>query len=500
MSSKSDKRAPNPSSISGRLTLLYTLSASALLIVVTAFLYEALVSNLREEDKQFLADKVHTLQLLLQEHGDNRAPLEQEVQWETVTGNLMPYYTYFSRILAPQGAVVIETPGMAEVISADVFPAPAAVTKRDDLAENSLGWRTAGGHPYLLLAALAATDAGESRVIQMALDVSREDALLTDYQRKLAMVLPLGVLVSATLGALVARRGMRPLQDITRAAQRITASQLHERIEPARWPWELRTLADAFDQMLGRLEDSFIRLSQFSADLAHELRTPINNLMGEAEVTLARARSEGEYREVLESSLEECGRLSRTIDSLLFLARADNAQVPLQLSRLDVRRELEAIREFHEAVAEEQGVAVQCEGEASLEADPLLFRRAVTNLLANAIRHTSADGQVRLTVAASAGTDSTDIRVSDSGCGIEPEHLPKLFDRFYRVDPARSAHSPNTGLGLAIVKSIMAMHGGSVSIQSQPGKGTTVILHFPLHPGVSLRNGKNRTQRFTEHP
>jgi two-component system heavy metal sensor histidine kinase CusS len=484
---KNAKIAQTPGSITGRLTLLYTLSASALLVVVTAFLYETLVINLREEDKQFLADEVHTLQMLIKEHGDNRASLEQEVQWEAVTGNVMPYYAYFSRILDSQGSVVmIETPGMAEIIPASVFPSPAAETERNHLAESSLLWRKADGHPYLLVVAQAADDAGESRVIQVALDVSREDALLSGYQRKLAIVLPLGVLLSATLGALVARRGMRPLQDITFTAQRISASRLHERIEPARWPRELRTLAEAFDQMLGRLEDSFTRLTQFSADLAHELRTPINNLMGEAEVALSRKRPEAEYRDVLESSLEECGRLSRMIDSLLFLARADNAQVPLQLSRLDVRSELEAIREFHDAVAEEQSVTVICEGEASLEADPLLFRRALTNLLANAIRHTPAGGRVKLVVEFSAGADSVDIRVSDSGCGIAAEHLPKVFDRFYRVDQARSADSHSTGLGLSIVKSIMAMHGGTVSIQSQPGKGATVILHFPLHPRPRL--------------
>jgi len=477
---KNAKTGRDPGSIAGRLTLLYTLSASALLIVVTAFLYEAVVINLREEDKQFLADKVHTLQILLKEHGDNRTSLEQEVQWEAVTAKLTPYYAYFSRILEPQGMVVIETPGMAEVVPAAVFPVPAAETKQGDLVENSLQWHTADGHPYLLLAGQATNESGESRVIQVALDVSREDALLTDYQRKLAMILPLGILLSALLGALVARRGMRPLQDITSAAQRITASQLHERIEPTRWPRELRTLAEAFDQMLGRLEDSFTRLTQFSADLAHELRTPINNLMGEAEVTLARARSEAEYRDVLESSLEECGRLSRMIDSLLFLARADNAEVSLQPARLDVRQELEAIRDFYEAVTEEQGVTIQCVGEASLEADPILFRRAVTNLLANAIRHTPSDGQIKLVVESFPSADGVIIRVSDSGCGIAREHLPKVFDRFYRVDQARSADSHSTGLGLAIVRSIMAMHGGTVSIESQPGKGTTATLHFPL--------------------
>ena len=235
MSLKNAKTDRDPGSIAGRLTLLYTLSASALLLVVTAFLYEAVVINLREEDKQFLADKVHTLQILLKEHGDNRTSLEQEVQWEAVTAKLTPYYAYFSRILEPQGMVVIETPGMAEVVPAAIFTVSTTEAKRSDLAENSFQWHTADGHPYLLLAAQAINEAGESRVIQVALDVSREDALLTDYQRKLAMILPLGILLSAMLGALVARRGMRPLQDITRAAQRITDVDILNRTHPLKY-------------------------------------------------------------------------------------------------------------------------------------------------------------------------------------------------------------------------------------------------------------------------
>ena len=477
---KNDKFAKSPGSITGRLILLYTLSASALLVLVTVFLYEAVVSNLSEEDKQFLADKVQTLQMLLQKHGDNRISLEQEVQWEAVTGKITPYYAYFSRILDARGNVVIETPGMAAVIPANAFPPLKAETNRGDLAGNSFPWHTPDGHAYLLLGTLGTNEIGEPRVVQVALDVSREDALLTDYQHKLVIVLPLGILLSALLGVLIARRGMRPLQDITRVARRISATRLNQRIEPERWPLELRSLAEAFDQMLGRLDDSFTRLSQFSADLAHELRTPINNLMGEAEVTLSRARSETEYREVLESSLEEYGRLSRMIDSLLFLARADKEQVSLQRSQLDVRKELEVIRDYHEAVAEEQGVTVQCEGEAQLMADPLLFRRALTNLLANAIRHTPVGGHILLKASPpTTDGESVNIRVSDTGCGIAPQHLPKVFDRFYRVDQARSADAHSTGLGLAIVKSIMAMHGGTVSIDSAPNLGTTVTLHFP---------------------
>jgi two-component system heavy metal sensor histidine kinase CusS len=384
---------------------------------------------------------------------------------------------------------------MSRILPSAVFPLPRAQEENAALRERFEFRKAADHRPYLLISAQTANLNHEPRVIQMALDISREDALLADYRHKLGLALLFGLLSSAAIGARVAHRGLRPLEEITRTVQRITARQLHERIESRRWPSELMSLAEAFDQMLARLEDSFTRLSQFSADLAHELRTPLNNLMGEAEVALSHPRSEAEYREVLESSLEECGRLSRMVDSLLFLARADNDQVPLEFSRLEVRKELEAIREFYEAAAEEQDVAVQCEGDAMLEADPILFRRAVTNLLANALRHTPAGGRIRLAVAHSDGTGGVEVGISDTGRGIGPEHLPKVFDRFYRADPARSSDSHSTGLGLAIVQSILAMHGGTVSIHSQPGQGTTVILHFPAHPS---RDPSHKRQRAIE--
>jgi two-component system heavy metal sensor histidine kinase CusS len=319
---------------------------------------------------------------------------------------------------------------------------------------------------------------GKRRLLQVALDVSPEAALLADYRRKLAVVLLGGILFSAGAGVAIARQGMRPLVEITRAAQRITATQLHERIDPAQWPRELTALATAFDEMLSRLEYSFTQLSQFSADLAHELRTPINNLRGEAEVALSRTRTPDDYRQVLESSLEEYARLSRMIDSLLFLARAESAEVPIEPSRLDARQELETVREFHEAVAEEQGVEVACQGQAFLNADAMLFRRAVSNLLSNALRYTPRGGKITLSVQPSED-QSVEVRVSDTGSGIDPEHLPRIFDRFYRADRTRSPYPQGTGLGLAIVKSIMDLHRGTVTIQSEPARGTTVILRFP---------------------
>lgn len=235
-------------------------------------------------------------------------------------------------------------------------------------------------------------------------------------------------------------------------------------------------MASAFDGMLLRLADAFARLTQFSADLAHELRTPINNLMGETEVALSRPRSAAEYRQILESNLEEYSRLSRTVESLLFVARAENTQIPLSKARLDGRTELEAVCSYHEALAEEKGIRLVCLGQGHLYADALLCKRALSNLLSNALRHTPAGGEIRLSLH-EAVDGAAEIAVQDSGCGIAAEHIPKLFDRFYRVDPARSEEG--TGLGLAIVKSIMDLHGGSVAVGSQPGGGTTVRLRFP---------------------
>jgi len=200
--------------------------------------------------------------------------------------------------------------------------------------------------------------------------------------------------------------------------------------------------------------------------------------MGEAEVALSRPRTPEEYREVLASSLEEFSKLSRMIDGLLFLARAEGTERTITRGRFDARKEIDAVAEFHEVIAEEQGVRIVCEGNAMVQADPILFRRAVSNLLSNALQYTPRGGTV--TVSAKSTEDlGTEIRVEDTGSGIAPEHLPKIFDRFYRVDSARSKFPQGFGLGLSIVKSIMDLHGGAVDIRSQTSKGTLVTLKFP---------------------
>jgi len=281
-----------------------------------------------------------------------------------------------------------------------------------------------------------------------------------------------GVVFSGGLAKLVTRRGLRPLREMEQAVAQVRALRLNERLGRRPWPRELARLAIGFDEMMDRLEESFTRLSQFSADLAHELRTPIANLRGEAEVALSKGRSPEEYRQVLESSMEEYGRLTAMTEKLLFLARADAEEAELKPEELDGRAAIDALWEFYEPYADERGVVFRCNGKGPLRADAVLLRRAVANLIENALRFTPPGREVTVEVA-----EGGVVRVADTGSGIAPEHLPRLFDRFYQVDPAR--REAGTGLGLALVKSIMKLHGGTVAITSEVGRGTEAILTFP---------------------
>ncbi len=467
-------RPPETGSVSLtlRLTLLYAFSASLILLVCTVLLYLAFIRNLRRRDIEFLSDEVSELRTFMLQRPEGPRPPGQEAAWKT-SGTAMG--RHYIRILDPDGALRVESEGMAALLSRDIFPP----VQGGDSAETTREWTSRDGKPYILLTTRAPDGRHARRpdLVQAALEISHEQALLRDYRRKMGLTLLFGILTSAGAGAWVARHGLRPLAQITQTAQRITQDTLHERIRGARWPKELEKLARVFDGMLERLERSFDRLSQFSADLAHELRTPINNLMGEAEVALSRVRTPEEYRQVIESSLEECGRLGRMIESLLFIARAEGDGAAIAPRPLDGRAEIEAVRDFYDAVSEESGIRMSCRGAAPVLADPMLFRRAMSNLVSNALRHTPRGGHIEMSVQSRG--QGTRVTVSDTGTGIPPEHLPRVFDRFYRSRSDRARYPDGAGLGLAIVKSIMGLHGGTVGVESRPGSGTVVTLDFP---------------------
>jgi two-component system heavy metal sensor histidine kinase CusS len=304
--------------------------------------------------------------------------------------------------------------------------------------------------------------------VVVALDIDFHRQFMTDFRNSLWLSVAVGIALSALLGWLSARRGLAPARKALELMHRISADRLGERLPPESMPQELAPLAAAFNEMLARLEDSFRRLSDFSSDLAHELRTPVSNLMTQTQVALARARTADEYREILYSNLEEYERLSQMTSDMLFLAKADNGLIATRTETVDLASEVERLFAFYEALAEERGVRLVLAGEGRACADREMLRRAISNLLSNAIRHTPRDGEIRVTVGAGRA-GQTELSVENPGLPIAPEHLPRLFDRFYRVDASRRKEGEGAGLGLAIAKSIVEAHGGSISASSTEG-------------------------------
>lgn len=217
-----------------------------------------------------------------------------------------------------------------------------------------------------------------------------------------------------------------------------------------------------------RMEEAFNRLSDFSVDLAHELRTPISNLMMQTQVALSHPRTEGEYQETLASNAEEFERLSIMIADMLFIARAEQGLIVPRRQPVNLALEVRNLIDFFDALAEEKGVRLLWKGEGIVSGDALMLRRAIGNLLSNAIRHTPVGGEVRLILAPDERGEGISLTVENTGQPIPPEHLPKLFDRFYRADPSRHQEGEGTGLGLSIARSILRAHGGDLTVHSLP--------------------------------
>lgn len=340
-------------------------------------------------------------------------------------------------------------------------------------------WRTPEGVPARGVASQMQLRDGAMVTAVVARDMTDRWHLLDRYRARLYAVGLAGTLLALALGWMLARAALRPLRDMSVSAAGITVGRLHTRIEAERLPPELRCLADSLNAMLERLQRGFDRLSQYTADLAHDMRTPLGNLRGSTEVALARPRSADEYQQALASNLDECERMSRMIENVLFLARAEHPQFVTQLRDVDAVQELTRIAQYFEGIAEDAGVHLRVKGSGKLHIDIELFRRALGNLLTNAIRHTPRGADI--TLCAEAASDAVRITVANAGTPIEPALLDRIFDRFYRADPARKndpAFAGSTGLGLAIVRTITGLHGGTAHAESDT-TGTRFILTFP---------------------
>jgi two-component system, OmpR family, heavy metal sensor histidine kinase CusS len=458
-----------------RLTAGYALAGLFLVFATTATLYFVLRTELEKSTDLFLADKLHVLRTMLSERPDDWDALHEEIELESAARK---YEHFYVRLLDARNQVLLITPGMAEQLDLSKFNAPS----RGSL-DRAIPMRGTHGQIYRATSVTATVGSPPTTTdtIQIAIDISQKEELLARYRFWFWTILTATFVIFPLIGYRITRHGIRPVEEMATTARHISSTNLHERIRKEGYPFELASLAGTFNEMLDRLEESFERISRFSADIAHDLRTPVNNIRGETEVALARARSVDEYRDALGSCLEEAVRLSELISDLLFLARAESPLAHLRREAVDVGQLLDGVREYYEASAAENGISLTTSlGERPViaEVDRTLLQRAVGNLVSNAVAHTPAGGSV--TLEASAEPTAIRIEVFDSGAGIPAEALPRVFDRFYRVDSSRSKGSGGTGLGLAIVQSIMVLHGGKAEIASELGRGTRVTLYMPV--------------------
>ncbi len=468
--------------LTARLVVGYTLGCVTCLLVVGWLSNHTLRQRFDKKNADLLADHVAEIrQTVLAHPGDHHEAAELIlISSASHQGN-----SYYGRLTDERGTVLVAAAGFDDVVpDRAVFPAPVGADESPDPRRQSR-LTTPGGVLFLLCAKLRQADGRPELTYQVALNAGHVEEWLTHYNRTLGAFIAAATVASALFGWLVTRSGLAPLRDITQTMQQVTAAGLTERLGVKPWPAELGALAREFDRMLERLDDSFNRLSQFTADAAHEFRTPLNNLMGATSLLLSKERPAHEHRDALAAHLEQYDRLNRMIESLLFLARADGNTAAPELQPLAAGPLLHQVVEFFAPLAEESGIHLSATGEATLYADESLLRTALSNLVANALRFTPPGGSVTLALSPS-DHGQTRLSVVDTGCGIAPAHLAKIFDRFYRVEASRT--NGGAGLGLALVQTIMTLHRASVTATSEVGCGSTFQLTFPDFPLSRLTN------------
>ncbi|MGY4534511.1 two-component system heavy metal sensor histidine kinase CusS [Pseudomonas sp. TE3786] len=445
-----------PRALSLRLALLFALVSALLLGSIGFYLYHSLQREIAWRDDQALLGRVQRMQAILSDSQSIEALRQRPQLYENMLGNR----DNLLWVLDSAGQVLIEInpPGLPR-------PALPAAT-RTQLADDP------AGQPVRL--AWQDTQRGEQRLTLIAGKLLTErEQMLAAYRLKLWLALGCGMLLAFALGWLVSQRALRPVRELARRTAAIDSQHLHLRLDEFQATAELQALSLALNQMLARLESGFAQLSRFCADLAHEMRTPLSNLMGHTQQTLQRERSVTEYQDLLVSNQEEYERLARMIDSMLFLARTEQAAITRQT--VDLQALGEQLCEYFEGMAEERDMPLRNNARGQVLADPELLRRALANLLANALRYGEAGQPISL--ATQQHGERLTLSVHNHGPAIAAEHIAQLFERFYRCDPSRTQPGDSGGLGLAIVRSIMQAHGGEVWVRSDD-TGTWFTLVF----------------------
>jgi len=462
-----------PPSLTLRLTLLFGIVAAIVFAGFGWIIERSIESHFRTEDVAELEAITRSVSQTLATRGSIDVPTVLEQRFSDI---LVGHHSAVLHVTGQNGHTLFSSPGDHELSSID--------HRNFDPRENDIlhSWRDSN-HTYRVLTRQRGHDTLDDNAlgrytISVAVSIDGHLRFLANFRRTLWLMIISGIVVMGLMGWVVVRQGHAPLHHIVAQIRRISASELNTRLSPESVPRELNDLALSFNEMLARMEEAFHRLSNFSADIAHELRTPVTSLLTQSQVALSQSRDVDEYREILYSNIEEYERMAQMIADMLFLAKTDNGLYPLNRVDIDLNKELRELFEYYEMWAEERDISLALEGHATVSGDRPMLRRVLGNLLSNAIRHTPSGNSVQVHVKQDAN-QSVSIRVENPGPVIPAEHVPRLFDRFYRADASRKRGDEGAGLGLAIAKSIVNIHGGKISAHSAD-EHTTFEIVLPV--------------------
>lgn len=481
-------------SIRFKLTLWYVLILAVLLISFSTFLYITLSKSLHRD----VDNKLRSLAELIAT--ESSSPLSKFGfgnidQALEVSLDLKPIGK-FIQVLDESGRVGRRSENLKNI----QLPVSLQTLKNATRGIVTFETHRIGNVPLRIITYPVKENQHITRIIQIASSLEDVEEALNKLFLILLITVPSALLLASLGGQFLARKALKPVDQITQTARVITTKNLNQRIQPLRVKDEISRLVDTFNEMISRLDQSFQQIKQFTADASHELKTPLTILKGEVEVALRKERTPSEYTQILESNLEEIDRMSKIVDDLLWLSKADIGEIQLQKEEVNLTALIQELVEQMGLLAQSKRIQIQTIPHDGLEeiriyGDALRMRELFLNLIDNGIKYTEEGGKITIhlekefPLSLQEASNSSNGRkasfakviISDTGIGISKEDQKKIFNRFYRVDKARSREQGGSGLGLSICKWIVEAHQGEIEVESELGKGSSFIVKLPLY-------------------
>ncbi|MGQ9509995.1 MAG: sensor histidine kinase [Thermodesulfobacteriota bacterium] len=479
-------------SIRFKLTLWYVFILAILLIAFSTFLYITLSQSLHRD----VDNKLRALAELIA--SESSSPLSK-FGFGNIDQALEAYMDLkpigkFIQVLDESGKIGPRSENMKNI----QLPIPLQTLKKASRGIVTFETHRLGNIPLRIITYPVMENHNITRIIQIASSLEDVEEALNKLFLILLITVPSALLFASLGGQFLAHKALTPVDQITQTARRITSRNLNQRIQPLKVKDEISRLVDTFNEMISRLDQSFNQIKQFTADASHELKTPLTILKGEVEVALRKERTSSEYIQILESNLEEINRMSKIVDDLLWLSKADIGEIQLRKEKINLTTLIQELVEQMSLLAKSKRIQIQTINHLEslqIYGDPLRMRELFLNLIDNGIKYTEEGGQIRIYLQKETflstpdtfyfneerGAEFAKVIISDTGIGIAKEDQEKIFSRFYRVDKARSREQGGSGLGLSICKWIVEAHQGNIKVESELGKGSSFIVRLPLY-------------------